>query len=257
MRSNVQYRFATTQISSVIRNVASEAQEVDFDVKLPTTAFIMAFSMTIDGERYEGQVKDLREAQREYQAAVDTGQSAGHVKQAPRNANNFQITVSVAANSVVNFTLTYQEILRMRSGVYENQIHVSPGQPVQDFRIEVNIRENRPLKFVRTPALRTDLIAPGIEPDNDITEIYRPNPEQARVLYTPSLSDQGGGISARFVVQYEVERAGPGGDVLIVDGYFVHFLVPGGMYHLPKASMCLALCLVRRSSRFRWRWRKS
>ena len=239
MRSDIRYRFATTQMSSVVRNVASKAQEIGFDVTLPKQAFIMAFHMTIDGQRYDGKVKEKIQAKREYQAAVDRGQSAGHVRQAPRHANIFQVAVNVAAGSAVNFTLTYQEVLHRRLGIYEHEIHVSPGQPVEDFRIEVNILENRPLKFVRTPALRTDVLLTNLVDvaENQMTVVDRPSPESARVLYAPSLSQQGekAGISARFAVQYDVEHAGPRGDVLVVDGYFVHFMAPDTLSHtLPK-----------------------
>ena len=240
VRSDIRYRFATTQISSVVRNVDAMAQEIGFDVTLPKNAFIMAFHMTIDGKRYDGQVKERKQAKQEYQAAVDRGQSAGHVRQVPRHANVFEVAVNVAAGSAVNFTLTYQNVLRRRRGIYEHEIHVNPGQPVQDFRIEVHIRENRPLKFVRTPALKTDFLLTNLVDDagtNGFTVIERPSPETATIVYTPDRKEQGEdkGISARFVTQYDVEHAGISGDVLVVDGYFAHFMVPDNIPNiLPK-----------------------
>ena len=240
VRSAIRYRFATTQISTVVRNVDAMAQEIGFDVTLPKNAFIMAFHMTIDGKRYDGQVKERKQAKQEYQAAVDRGQSAGHVRQVPRHANVFEVAVNVAAGSAVNFTLTYQNVLRRRRGIYEHEIHVNPGQPVQDFRIEVHIRENRPLKFVRTPALKTDFLLTNLVDDagtNGFTVIERPSPETATIVYTPDRKEQGEdkGISARFVTQYDVEHAGISGDVLVVDGYFAHFMVPDNIPNiLPK-----------------------
>ena len=240
VRSDIRYRFATTQMSSVVRNVDAMAQEISFDVTLPENAFIMAFHMMIDGKRYDGQVKERKQAKHEYQDAKDRGQSAGHVRQVPRHANVFEVAVNVAAGSAVNFTLTYQEVLRRRRGIYEHEIHVDPGQPVQDFRIEVQIRENRPLNFVRTPALRTDFLLTNLVEDastNDITLIERPSPETATIVFTPDIKEQGDGkgISARFVVQYDVEHAGISGDMLVVDGYFVHFMVPDNIPNiLPK-----------------------
>ena len=240
VRSDIRYRFATTQMSSVVRNVDAMAQEISFDVTLPENAFIMAFHMMIDGKRYDGQVKERKQAKHEYQDAKDRGQNAGHVRQVPRHANVFEVAVNVAAGSAVNFTLTYQEVLRRRRGIYEHEIHVNPGQPVQDFRIEVQIRENRPLKFVRTPALRTDFLLTNLVEDastNDITLNERPSPETATIVFTPDIKDQGDGkgISARFVVQYDVEHAGISGDMLVVDGYFVHFMVPDNISNtLPK-----------------------
>ncbi|KAK3759128.1 hypothetical protein RRG08_065044 [Elysia crispata] len=247
VRSDIRYRFATTQMSSVVRNVDAMAQEISFDVTLPENAFIMAFHMMIDGKRYDGQVKERKQAKHEYQDAKDRGQSAGHVRKVPRHANVFEVAVNMAAGSAVNFTLTYQEVLRRRRGIYEHEIHVNPGQPVQDFRIEVQIRENRPLKFVRTPALRTDFLLTNLVEDastNDITLIERPSPEAATIVFTPDIKDQGDGkgISARFVVQYDVEHAGISGDMLVVDGYFVHFMVPDNISNtLPKDIIFLFL----------------
>lgn len=225
--TDIRYRFATTTMVSVVRNTASEAQEVGFDVTLPKEAFIVHFSMEIDGKSYDGEVKEKQAAEQQYQAAVDRGQSAGHVKQAARHANVFEVSVNVASGTAVNFTLTYQELLSRKNGVYEYELHVKPGKPVQDFLVEVFIKEKTPIKYIRTPALRTDaLISNEIEEENSLTIVDRPTSETARVIYRPSLQDQGvDGVEGRFVVQYDVEH-GPAGDLMVVDGYFVHFFSP-------------------------------
>ncbi|CAG5117480.1 unnamed protein product [Candidula unifasciata] len=227
VKSDIRYRLATTQIESVVRNTAGIAQEIFFDVTLPKEAFIISFAMKIDGKVYKGEVKEKSEAKKTYLDAVERGQTAGHVKQAARHANVFEVSVNVANGSAATFTLTYQEMMRRKLNAYQQEIHISPGQAVKDFLIEVFIQENKPLRFVKSPALQTgSLLTNKIEVDSKITVIDRPSANSAYISYRPSLSDQGdGGLSARFIVEYDVEHSAKG-EILVVDGYFVHFFAP-------------------------------
>ncbi|BFZ12534.1 hypothetical protein BsWGS_15573 [Bradybaena similaris] len=227
VKSDIRYRLATTQIESVVRNTANKAQEIFFDVTLPKEAFIVSFSMEIDGKVYKGEVKEKTEAKKTYTDAVERGHTAGHIKQAARHANVFEVSVNVANGSAATFSLTYQEMLRRKLNAYQHEVHISPGQAVADFLIEVFIQENKPLRFVKSPALQTgSLLTNKIYADDKISVVDRPSPTTAYITYRPSLSDQGNsGLSARFLVEYDVEHS-PMGDVLVVDGYFVHFFAP-------------------------------
>ncbi|KAK6982825.1 inter-alpha-trypsin inhibitor heavy chain H3-like isoform X1, partial [Biomphalaria glabrata] len=227
VKSDIRFRFATTQMSSVVRNKAEMAQEIAFDVALPEEAFIVSFSMFIDGKNYDGEVKEKAKAKEEYQSAVNMGQSAGLISQAPRHSNTFTVSVNVAAGSAVNFTLVYQELLQRKHGMYEYEINVKPGQAVEDFLIEVYIQETSKLKFVKTPALRNDsLVYNTVEVQNELIVEERPTPETSHIVFKPNIKQQGDkGISAQFVVQYDVEHK-PKGEILVVDGYFIHFFAP-------------------------------
>ncbi|KAI8790677.1 inter-alpha-trypsin inhibitor heavy chain H3 isoform X1 [Biomphalaria glabrata] len=227
VKSDIRFRFATTQMSSVVRNKAEMAQEIAFDVALPEEAFIVSFSMFIDGKNYDGEVKEKAKAKEEYQSAVNMGQSAGLISQAPRHSNTFTVSVNVAAGSAVNFTLVYQELLQRKHGMYEYEINVKPGQAVEDFLIEVYIQETSKLKFVKTPALRNDsLVYNTVEVQNVLIVEERPTPETSHIVFKPNIKQQGDkGISAQFVVQYDVEHK-PKGEILVVDGYFIHFFAP-------------------------------
>ena len=57
-----------------------------------------------------------------------------------RHANLFEVSVNVASGKAVNFTLTYQELLKRQHGLYEYELHIHPGQPVLDFKVEVDIK---------------------------------------------------------------------------------------------------------------------
>ncbi|GFN75598.1 inter-alpha-trypsin inhibitor heavy chain h3 [Plakobranchus ocellatus] len=227
VRSDIRFRFATTEVSSRIRNLDNKTQEVSFDVTMPDQAFMVAFFMIIDGERYDGQV-------RKRQTAIGGNQAVQTPQQAPRNANIFAISVNVTAGSVANFTLTYQEKLLRSRGFYEYEIYINPGQVVPDFFIDVKILESSRLGFVRAPAIRTDdlvsncLAGSDVEGQNDVAVINRLSPTTASIQFRPNETQQevtGDGISGRFVVQYDVEHVRKGGNLIVYDTYFAHIIV--------------------------------
>ncbi|GFO43282.1 inter-alpha-trypsin inhibitor heavy chain h3 [Plakobranchus ocellatus] len=228
VNSDILFRSAITKISSRIRNLDNVTQEIKFSLAKPKAALIIAFYITIDGQRYNGKITGLQTTESENQADQISGQTMIHT---PRNADLFEVSVNVPAGSAATFTLIYQEMLRRRRGFYEYKIHVNPGQSVPDFFIEVKILENRPLTFVRVPELRTDDLITNCldetdeENINELAIVKRTGPETATVLYRPNESQQGAtGISAAFVIHYEMEH-GEFGDVIMFDNYFAHFIV--------------------------------
>lgn len=53
-----------------------------------------------------------------------------------RKMEKFSVSVNIAANSSVTFTLTYEELLQRRLGKYELMIRVKPKQLVRHFEVE-------------------------------------------------------------------------------------------------------------------------
>nr|XP_022300432.1 inter-alpha-trypsin inhibitor heavy chain H3-like isoform X2 [Crassostrea virginica] len=238
--SDIRFRFATTLVTSKIANPANTSQEVRFDVTLPDEAFISDFQMEIGGKIYPGEVNEKKVAQKRYDEAKKKGQSAGQVKQ--KETNRFSVEVNVGAKEKVVFNLTYQELLKRKRGSYEHVIFINPQQIVKDFQIYVSIQESRDITSVRVPPLRDYLVQNlAVEDsltDNALAVINRPNKQSAQVTYSPSETDQrqqsSQGISGRFVVEYDIDRKTDAGDVLVVDGYFVHFFAPSDMREIPK-----------------------
>ena len=70
-------RYATTLVTSEVRNPELEAREVFLSVILPDTAFISRFAIELGGQLFVAFVKEKEEAWREYQSAVDKGKTAG------------------------------------------------------------------------------------------------------------------------------------------------------------------------------------
>ncbi|RZC39131.1 inter-alpha-trypsin inhibitor heavy chain H4-like, partial [Asbolus verrucosus] len=244
--SNVTNRFAKTAVTSKVKNLAKTAQEATFSVVLPETAYITGFVMEIGGKSYEAYVKEKEEAKQIYTEAIGRGQAAAHVEANARDSNRFTVSVNVEPQSKAIFTLTYEELLQRQNEQYEVVINIHPGQPVKDLNVEVNINESRPLKFVRSPALRSgNEISKNDEDLSPQAEINVINSTSATVKFSPDIERQKqlasglgtkeeNGLAGQFVVQYDVERDPHGGEVLVKDGYFVHFFAPSDLTPLPK-----------------------
>ncbi|XP_060517468.1 inter-alpha-trypsin inhibitor heavy chain H4-like isoform X3 [Cylas formicarius] len=246
VETNVSNRYAKTIITSKVKNLNEIAREATFSVVLPDQAFISGFTMEIDGKSYEAYIQEKEEAKKTYEKAVSSGQSAGHVAVSARDSNRFTVSVNIEPQSKVVFYLRYEELLSRKNEKYEILLNIHPGQPVKNLKVQVNIVESRPLKFVKTPSLRSgNEISKNdskLEPEADINRV---NETSAVVTFTPNIEKQkqltvglGGkeedGLSGQFVVQYDVERDPEGGEVLVDGGYFVHFFAPDELPALPK-----------------------
>ncbi|XP_058229130.1 inter-alpha-trypsin inhibitor heavy chain H3-like [Hemibagrus wyckioides] len=227
-------RFAHTVMTSTALNKANVSQEVYFEVELPKKAFITNFSMEIDGKTYVGEVKEKEKAKKKYETAVSSGQTAGLVKASGRKMEKFSVSVNIAANSSVTFTLTYEELLQRRLGKYELMIRVKPKQLVQHFEIVATIYEPQGITSLDTNVtfITNDLL-PLVK--QEVTD------KKAHVSFSPTLDQQrkcpdcdGTLIDGDFTITYDVKREKKLGDIQIVNGYFVHFFAPHDLQQLPK-----------------------
>ncbi|XP_063438877.1 inter-alpha-trypsin inhibitor heavy chain H3-like isoform X2 [Mytilus trossulus] len=235
--SDIYFRFATTVVETKILNVNQEAAEIMFDMTLPDSAFITGFTMEIGGQRYAGNVKEKEKAKKQFEEAKSRGESAGHIAASPRTSNKFNILVNVEKNALVIFKLKYQELLKRSLGSYQHVIYVDPGQIVKDFKIKVFISESREI---------IDLTMPPLEGKNttDVSKlaiIKHTSPKRIDITYAPSVEDQKAmseqGISGQFKVKYDVTREKDAGDLLVVNGYFVHMFAPKDFKPLSKDVM--------------------
>uniref|UniRef100_A0A8C9T8H5 Inter-alpha-trypsin inhibitor heavy chain 3b, tandem duplicate 2 n=1 Tax=Scleropages formosus TaxID=113540 RepID=A0A8C9T8H5_SCLFO len=216
IKSEVRSRYAMTVITSRVANLANESREVNFHVEMPKHAFISNFSMTMDGQTYNGVVKKKAEAQQQYDKAVSRGQSAGLVSSVGRTLEEFTTSVTVAAHKKVTFELTYEQLLKRRLGQYELLIKAKPTQVVKDFKIDVHIRERQ-----------------GIPSSTSADHTSSFPTSQARVLFAPTRQQQrqcpgcgADGLSGDLLIVYDVNRPKTKGDLQISQGYFVHYFAP-------------------------------
>ncbi|KAK9736763.1 Vault protein inter-alpha-trypsin domain [Popillia japonica] len=244
--SNITHRFAHTLVTSKVKNFADKAQETVFSIILPKEAFISKFVMSIGGKEYDAYVKEKQEAKQLYNQAIASGQTAGLVSANARESNRFTVAINVEPASKVIFYLTYEQLLQREDNQYELVINIHPKQPVADLRVNVNIQESQPLTFVNAPPIRSGNEINDIQGDldpraqiqmidaNSATVSFSPNVERQKELAKTLGTNIDEGLSGQFVVQYDVERKSGGGEILLNDGYFVHFFAPPGGNPLPK-----------------------
>ncbi|XP_067243254.1 inter-alpha-trypsin inhibitor heavy chain H3-like [Chanodichthys erythropterus] len=234
INSTVTSRYATTVITSRVANTLNESQEIQFEVKIPKTAFISKFRMTIEEKTYDGVVKEKQEAQQQYSKAVSRGQSAGLIKSVGRTLEDFKTSVTVAAFSKVTFELTYEELLKRRLGKYELLINAQPMQPVADFKMDVHIQEKPGISFLEVKGdLSTGDLVNAIKTtraDKDAWVTFYPTRDQQ----TKCKSCGENGLNGDLLITYDVERQNPKGEVMVSNGYFVHYFAPSDVPRIPK-----------------------
>uniref|UniRef100_A0A671NCD7 Inter-alpha-trypsin inhibitor heavy chain H3 n=1 Tax=Sinocyclocheilus anshuiensis TaxID=1608454 RepID=A0A671NCD7_9TELE len=206
------------------------SQEVFFEVDLPKTAFITSFSMLIEGRIYVSEVKEKEQARQQYESAVSSGQTAGLVKK----METFSVSVNIAPQSSVTFTLTYEELLQRRLGSYEIMLGVRPKHRVSHPQIVVDIYEPKGIAFVDVNGtFITNELLPLVK--KTVTD------KKAYVYFSPTLEQQKTCsdcedtlIDGDLFIRYDVNHPQDIGEIQIINGYFVHFFAPDDLPQMPK-----------------------
>ncbi|XP_060853460.1 inter-alpha-trypsin inhibitor heavy chain H4-like [Rhopalosiphum padi] len=230
VHSKIKYRYAQTVVSSRVANKGNTSHEVQFYVTLPESAFVSKFLMEINEKVYEAYVKEKKEAKEEYIAAVNSGQTAAHVEQNARDSNKFTVSVNVEAESKVTFNLTYEQLLNRKLGIYENVINLQPGQVVKNLQVIVDIEESSNITTLEVPDIKTANEIETTVSKNKLAKISRESANKATITWSPTAKEQltftENGVKGQFIVQYDVDHNSTPNQVLIDDGYFVHFFAP-------------------------------
>ena len=144
----------------------------------------------------------------------------------------FQITFSAKVDPMdkVMFYLTYEEQLDRENGfnVHELFFNFEENQPVEDFKITVDINETLPIKAESLKAQReSNDVFEDIEAF--ITFDPQSSPKEAKITYEnsninsdPNSKDGG---TWKFQLEYAVEYK-DGNDIQIGAGRFVHYFSP-------------------------------
>ncbi|XP_072328852.1 inter-alpha-trypsin inhibitor heavy chain H3-like isoform X2 [Scyliorhinus torazame] len=232
--SKITSRFAHNVITSRVVNRATQSREALFEIELPKTAFITNFTMTIDGVKYSGDVKEKEAARQQYNAAVSRGQTAGLVKASGRKMEMFKVSVNVAPAKKVTFEVTYEELLKRKLGKYEMILRVKPMQLVSHFQIDVHIFEPEGIAFLNVHGtFLTDDLEQALVKNRTGTKAhisFKPTLEQQRKCQDCSETL----LDGDFVIRYDVNRALSSGGIQIVNGYFVHHFAPANLPKVPK-----------------------
>ncbi|XP_067683851.1 inter-alpha-trypsin inhibitor heavy chain H3-like [Haliotis asinina] len=229
--TDIRYRFAKTLVTGRILNTANVSADVDVDVTLPNSAYISEFSFTFNDQKYFSSVYEKESAEKRYIAAKAQGHAAGKISQSAHETNKFIMNLSVPKNANLTFNLTYEEVLQRRDSVYTHSIYIDPGQPVPDMKIDVAIQDTRAITTLKVPPISGNSITDvDITENNNLAVIQRPTSNSAYIRFHPTLEQQltrwAEGISGVFSVMYDVDRGFDAGDLLVSNGYFIHFFGP-------------------------------
>uniref|UniRef100_A0A1B6KKL4 VIT domain-containing protein n=1 Tax=Graphocephala atropunctata TaxID=36148 RepID=A0A1B6KKL4_9HEMI len=235
--SDIKYRYATTLISSRMVNPTDQAGEAVFYVTLPESAFISEFLMEVKDNVYKAYVKEKEEAKAVYDQAVQAGQFAGHVALDARDSNQFSVSVNIEAHGKVTFNLTYEQLLSRNLGVYTNTININPQQIVEDMSVTVSVEEPSAIKDLEVPELQisNEVV---VDKPNSLAKIEEKSPNHKVVVWAPTPEEQKSqnstGLSGQFVVKYDVDREANPQQILVDEGYFVHFFAPENLPQMKK-----------------------
>merc|ERR1711962_991578 len=233
--TQIQFRYAITNIETQIRNRHDEAKEVFFDMFIPQEAFVSNFSMVIKGKTYEAKVETKETAEQTYEKSTST---SGLVKSnKPEFADGKQVTFSAKLDPTekVTFHLRYEEQLkRSEKGKYNYEVNIQPqNQKIPDFQIKVKLNESLPIEGLSVKRVKDKNVAKFQA--EDITKKVLKNLDKniATIELTPN-DAKNNGKDWKFVVNYDVKRSADGNDVQIGAGEFVHYFAPDNLPTLKK-----------------------
>ena len=212
--------------------------------------------MKIRGRQYVAKVDDKAAAKAEFEAAVSRGMGAGLVSQDARDANKFTVSTFVGAGASVVFRLVYEELLERKEGSYELVVKPAFNTIVDDYKIEVTIKESLPIKQLWT-SVETDNIDPKQQKEDgtkcsslasnmelcSLASVPVKDKEvvktglTTKISVSPNAAEQknmGDKKMKKFVVRYDVDRSSQDNEVQVVDGHFVHFFVPDNLKTMAK-----------------------
>ncbi|XP_059487609.1 inter-alpha-trypsin inhibitor heavy chain H4-like [Neocloeon triangulifer] len=221
IRGLVRHRYATVQFATFLHNPSEEAVETNVTFFVPENAFVSYATLEVDGEVIRGQVQERKAVVQQYQLAVGVGASASQVS-AVRDASEVRVSVNVGARSTATFNLTYEELLTRRQGRYQMTLNVHPQQKLESLKLEVEIKESRNFTFINVPPFR-DTMTPD-DLDNDVSNKdvkIKFLEEEGHCLISYSTDSK---LPGPFFIRYDVDRETNQGEVLLLDGYFVHFV---------------------------------
>jgi len=230
MNSVISQHYARTNGTIVIYNESDQPASANFRLHLPETAYVSGLMLTVNGETFVGEVKEMAKARADFAQAIDRGDVAGLLES--RGTNLFELVVNVAPGSTAEFELSYDELLRRVGGEISYKLVLDPGQIVPDFQVSVSIAEEAELEYV-TCTLPAATIEQGeLATAGQIsTGTSSGQPRNARILLSPSEAEQRQmgktGLSEEMVISYDTTKASTAtsdvGLLLHGDGYFLHY----------------------------------
>merc|ERR1711962_170365 len=233
--TQIQFRYAITNIETQIRNRHDEVKEVFFDMFIPQEAFVSNFSMVIKGKTYEAKVETKETAEQTYKKSTSTSGLVESIK--PEFTEGKQVTFSAKLDPTekATFHLRYEEQLqRSEKGKYNYEVNIQPqNQKIPDFQIMVKINESLPIEGLSVKRVKDKNLAKFQAEDITTEALKNLDKNNATIELTPN-DAKNNGKDWKFVVNYDVKRSASGNDVQIGAGKFVHYFAPDNLPTMKK-----------------------
>ena len=209
---------------------------------IPDTAFISNFTMLVGNKEYVAEVKESKEASKEFEDLVSQGSGVGLVEQNTRNKNLFTIKTNVEPGEKVLFKLTYDELLERTLGKYEQVINVNLDQIVDDFNINFYIRESLPIVDLKLLERKdsNEINVINAKPSSlaVIENNVDNNPNNADIsVKIPKSHQLKNKEPKEFVLQYDVDRKNQDNELQVMDTLFTTSHLKTYLYVLNRLSL--------------------
>jgi len=197
--------------------------------------FISSLVMRVgdDGPITKGDVHLEQEAQEIFDNAVSNGQGAALTQETDDTEvsdSSFSTTVFVPPGEKLYIWLNFDMQLSRTQKNYKYRTHVRPTDPIDKLQIIVDIDESRPIKKGQTYAWFES------EDKQTSTSFNREVLNNGHIVFSYEQDTIGQDeFDEQLRVEYDVDRPSQDcGDIILRDGYFVHFISPEGIPPMPK-----------------------
>ena len=138
----------------------------------------------------------------------------------------FSALVAIPAGQEAFFWLTYEQQLSRKEGKYKYKTNVRPYEPVDNLELKVNIVESRDIIKSKTVANFGDS---NSRRKREAAGSFKEQINGPRsISYTFSDSNNPNEFQETIHLTYDIDRPTlSGGDLLVRDGHFVHFIRRG------------------------------
>ena len=234
--SNISDRYVQNEVAVVVENRNPEAGEFyTFDVNLDEYEFISSLVLRVgdNGPVTKGSVHLEQTAQEIFDNAVSNGLGAAITQEEYETEvsdTSFATTVFVPAGEKLYVWLNYDMQLQRTERNYKYRTHIAPSDPIDSLEIVVNIDESRPIKMGQTYSWFGD------EDKQTSNTFNKRTISNSHVQFTYTQTDVArDGFDNQLRVEYDVDRPSAAcGDIIMRDGYFVHFISPESVDPMPK-----------------------
>jgi len=235
--TQIQFRYAITNIETQIRNRHDEAKEVSFDMVIPKDAFVSNFSMVIKGKTYQAKVETKEIAEQTFKKSTSTsGLLESNSLSEYTSVKQVTFSAKLDPTEKATFYLRYEEQLqRSEKGQYNYEVNIQPqNQKIPDFKIKVNINESLPLEEDLSVKRVKDKNVAKFQAEDITNEVLKNLSDNVALIEMTPNDAKNNGKDWKFVINYDVKRHADGNDVQIGAGKFVHYFAPDNLPSMKK-----------------------